>query len=404
MRRFPTRHLAHLSIASLSTALLCVCSVGGAPEFAATETLAPMVSRGDFSDHILMSGVLRASDSVGVDSPREGWGLGIRWIAKDGSIVKEGDRVLEMDTTAIISQLDSADSQQVKARSELAQQLNNASINLAEKKHLLRQAEIALEKARLNAHVPADAYPRRVYEDMQLALKRAESAHSTAKQAAASETKINAYAVEQARIALTKADREIEGLNDEIKDYIITAPKDGILIRAKNRREGRPYEVGDKTWPGQTILEMPNLSIMVVQAELSDVDDGRIHVAMASRCTLDAFPGKSFSGRVTSISPVASAPSRQSLRRVFDVEIQLDQTDEAIMRPGMSVQVEIVDSVQKDVTLAPRGGLLFADKGVFALFPDGQRQSVQVGRCSAQACVILSGLQPGTVLRARDAR
>lgn len=396
MRRFAKRLVPASSIL-----WLCACGAGGAPEFSAEKAPALTVSRGDFSSHILMSGVLRASDSVGIDSPREGWALGIRWIAEDGAIVKKGDKVLEMDTSAIVSQLDAAESRYIKALSELAQQQNNASINLAEKNHLLRQAEIALKKAKLNADVPADAYPRRVYEDMQLALKRAESGRTTANEAATSETKISSYTVDQARIELTKAEREIKSLDEKLGEYIITAPKDGPLIRTKNWREGRPYEVGDKTWPGQAILEMPNLTVMVVQAQLSDVDDGRIHVAMEARCTLDAFPGKSFSGRVTSMSPVASAPTYQSLRRAFTVEIQLDETDEAIMRPGMSVQVEIVDRVLKDVVVAPRAGLLFEDEGVFALFPDGQRQAIEVGQCSAHACVIESGLEPGAVLQTR---
>jgi multidrug efflux pump subunit AcrA (membrane-fusion protein) len=392
------------SLILLALAFFAACGVGSAPEFAADEAAKLEVTRGEFKDQLLLSGELRASDSVSINSPPEGWGLSIRWLAEDGATVKKGDKVLEMDTTAIVSQLDAADAAYIKAASELAQQQNNASINLADKKHLLRQAEIALEKAQLNADVPADAYPRRVYEDMQLALKRAQSAHTTAAEAARSEKKISAFAVEQARIALAKARREIEGLDEKIKDYIISAPKDGILIRARNWREGRGYEVGDKTWPGQPILEMPNLSVMVVKARLSDVDDGRVHVGMATRATLDAFPDRVFSGHVTSISPVANAPTYQSLRRAFEVEIELDETDPAIMRPGMSVQVELADQTLPDVLLAPRAGLLFEGDAVFALFPGGHRQAVTVSRCSALVCVVDSGLKENTLLQSRATR
>jgi multidrug resistance efflux pump len=351
-----------------------------------------------------MSGVLAASDSVAVDAPTDSYELSIRWLIEDGAIVKKGDKVLEMDATAILNQLDNAESSYIKAGSELAQQQNNANINAADKKHLLRQAASALKKAELNAAVPADAYPRRVYEDMQLALKRAKSEHASAQEATASETKISNYAVKQARVAVSKAEREMASLDETLKEYIISAPKDGIVIRAEYWRGRRPYDIGDKTWPGQTILLMPNLSVMKVKAHLSDVDDGRIHVGMTTQCTLDAFPNRQFEGRVTALSPVAIAPTYKSLRRAFEVEIQLDETDGEIMRPGMSVQVEISDKLVKDALLVPRAGLLFEGESVFALFPGGGRQSVKIGPCSAQACVLLSGLEEGTVLQARGVR
>lgn len=390
--------------ALLALLFLGGCEVGGTPEFAADKPAELRVSRGDLDSHILMSGVLAASDSVAVNTPGDAWGLSIRWLVEDGAEVKKGDKVLEMDATEILNQLDAADSSYIKAASELAQQRNNASINAADKNHLLRQAASALKKAQLNAAVPADAYPRRVYEDMQLALKRARSQHESAVEAAASETKISNYTVKQGRIALTKAVRELESLDEKLKEYIISAPKDGIMIRNKNWREGRPYEVGDKTWPGQPILEMPKLSVMKVKAHLSDVDDGRIHVGMTTQCTLDAFPNRRFAGRVTSISPVAIAPKYESLRRAFEVEVELDQTDEKIMRPGMSVQVEISDKVAKDAVLVPRAGLDFEDKSVFAIFPGGRRQSIEIGPCSVQACVVVSGLEEGTLLQARGIR
>lgn len=348
-----------------------------------------------------MSGLLEASDSAAIGSPSGAWGLGIRWLLEDGVTVKKGEKVLEMDASEILNQLDAAESSYIKAGSELAQQQNNASINSAEKEHLLRQASAALKKAQLNANVPADAYPRRVYEDMQLALKRATSEHTSAKEAAASESKISTFSVKQSRVALAKAKRELESLEVKLEDYIIIAPKDGIVIRKKNWREGRPYDVGDKTWPGQVILEMPNLSVMKVKAHLSDVDDGRIHVGMKTACTLDAFPDKDFSGRVTAISPVAIAPTYESLRRAFEVEIEIDDTDGEIMRPGMSVQIEIADRISADVLLAPRAALLFGEDGVFALFPGGSKQSVKIGPCSEEQCVILSGLDEGAVLQNR---
>ena len=71
------------------------------------------------------------------------------------------------------------------------------------------------------------------------------------------------------------------------------------------------------------------------------------------------------------------------------------------MRPGMSVQVEISYVIAKDTLLAPRAALVFESDVVFAVFPGGHRQSVEIGPCSAHSCAILSGLKEGATLEGR---
>ena len=55
-------------------------------------------------------------------------------------------------------------------------------------------------------------------------------------------------------------------------------------------REERKFQIGDTTWPGQTIASIPDLSLMEVLAWLPDVDDGRIAPGMHARCVLDTYP------------------------------------------------------------------------------------------------------------------
>jgi HlyD family secretion protein len=155
-----------------------------------------------------------------------------------------------------------------------------------------------------------------------------------------------------------------------------------------------------------TVASLPDLSAMSVQASLSDVDDGRIQPGMEVLCTLDAYPGQAFAGRVAEISPVARESRRSPLLRFFPVHIKLDRSDPGRMRPGMSVRVEVLGAELKNVLLVPRAALDFAaGPGVAgnprALLASGGTAPVKLGECTALECVVESGLAEGTRLRSR---
>ena len=156
-----------------------------------------------------------------------------------------------------------------------------------------------------------------------------------------------------------------------------------------------------------TVASLPDLSAMSVQASLSDVDDGRIQPGMEVLCTLDAYPGQVYKGRVTDISPVARESRRSPLLRHFPVHIHLDRSDPQRMRPGMSVRVEVLGPEVKGVLLVPRAALDFAG-GIGgqtrALLASGGAVPVKLGACAALECVVESGLTEGTRLRSRGDR
>lgn len=394
------------------TTLIAICALlvaagcsGGDTSYAESHTSDPLlVYRSTFQTSIRLSGMLRAADSASISSPQGARGVSIRWMAEDGSLVKEGDKVLEIDNSAITSTLESNKNALLAAQNDLLQQRNTSSINIAEKEHAVQQASFTLRKASLDAAVPRDAYPRRVYEDMQLAHDSAKREHEAAKKALQTERRIAALALEQKELALTKAERNITSVLAKLDEYTLEAPRDGILVAAENWQEGRSFRTGDNTWPGQVILEIPNLSVMNVEAELSDVDDGRLHIGMPANCVLDAYPELSFPATIESISPVAQSPGSKSLRRAFKVMLKLERTDSERMRPGMSVQVQALDKEQPDSLLIPRAALRFGDDAVMALLASDEEKPVVIGRCSASECILESGLAEGTALARRANR
>ncbi|MFY9826089.1 MAG: efflux RND transporter periplasmic adaptor subunit [Thermoanaerobaculia bacterium] len=407
------RSFSVLLLGAVLAAALSGCSEGGAQAAAAvgakTDGGALVAHRGTFRQRVLLSGELEAERGESLAVPRTNqFQLQIRWLAEDGTMVKAGERVVEFDNSQFASDLEEKRLSASDAGSELQRTAAEARTGTAEKRFAVEKARSEAEKARIAAAVPKDLLALREYQDRQLALKRAETELAKAQEDLDAATRGGARDVDVKRIALEKSQREIHTAEGAVEALTLRAPRAGMVLIGDHPWEGRKLRVGDSVWVGMPVASLPDLSAMSVQASLSDVDDGRIQPGMEVLCTLDAYPGQVFKGRVADISPVARESRRSPLLRYFPVHVRLDRSDPQRMRPGMSVRVEVLGAERKDVLLVPRAALDFAAPvgmaagSPRALLAGGGAVPVKLGACTALECVVESGLTAGTRLRPRD--
>lgn len=361
-----------------------------------------VIRRGDFRQTLLLSGELRAVSGFPVlvpDLPE--WETTIRWLIDDGSEVVAGDRLVELDTAQIASQLEDKESARQQKINELASQEAEVAKDLAEKEFEVERARIELERATIDADIPEDVQSRRQFQESQLALEQARVAHEKAVADLAAAREAGAAQLEVLNIELAQAEREVAEAERAIETMVLEAPRDGIVVVSENWREDRKFQAGDMVWVGFPVLEIPDLSAMMVEARLSDVDDGKIGRGMRALCTLDTYPESPVNGTITEISPVAHEAGRRSMQRYFRVAVNLDSSDPDLMRPGMSVKVEVETTSLTDVVLAPREAIAFEDDGVFVVLEGGGREAVQLGPCNVLECVLEDGPPVGTPLGSR---
>lgn len=377
---------------------LCAAGCAGAAEGDRGEDL--IVRRGDLRPRLLLTGELVAARAEELKVPRTpSWQVQVRWMAEDGTAVRAGDRVVELDNSSFTRELEEKRAGAADATTELARKQAETRSGLAEKQFAVEQRRSELAKARLAAEVPPDLMSAREHQERQLALRRAEVALAKAEKDLAAHREAGAADLEVQRITLRRSEREIAQAEEAIDELILRAPRDGIILSAKHPWEGRKLREGDDVWVGMTVATLPDLSTLQVEAALSDVDDGRIKPGMEAVCTLDAYPSVSFRGRVMDISAVAQEAPRQPLLRSFPVKIRLDRLDPQKMRPGMSVRVEVLGPEVRGGLLAPRAALDFSAERPRALLADGGRREVRLGPCDASFCVVEQGLDEGTRLR-----
>jgi len=390
-----------LALAGLLVAPACTGSRADRPASSMARDL--VVRRGVFVDRFLATGELEAVRATELIVPRmPSWETSIRWLEADGASVEAGQRVVDFDDAAFGRDLEEKRLARDQASSDLEQKEAEIAATLADKEFQVTQRAIALEKARNEAAVPAELLPARTWQERQLALSRAEIEHAKALEELEATRTSTEQELAQRRITVLKTEREIEAGERAISETTIIAPRSGILVHGEHPWERRKFQIGDTVWVGLTVATLPDLSAMRVRVKLSDVDDGRIAPGMTATCTLDAWPDAPFSARVLEITPVAQEPERFSLRRAFDVTLELDTSDPDKMRPGMSVKVAIEAARREDVLLAPRAALDLAADPPRAYPEQGGPVDVRLGMCNAMECIVEGGVSEGTRLRARS--
>ncbi|MEY4545100.1 MAG: hypothetical protein RL685_1295 [Pseudomonadota bacterium] len=305
---------------------------------------------------LLLTGQLDTKNAMSLVVPRvPQWNIALRWVAPDGSLVKAGEPVAELDNTNFAAELSEKKLAAARAQSDLDQQIAQAAIVAADKAFAVDSARTALEKAKLQAAVDRDVLPLRDHQERQVARERAQADFERARDELASHQKSSALEAQIRRIALEKSLREIETSENAIRDLVLRAPRDGLVVTGPHPWFGRKIESGDNVWVGVPVMRLPELATMRVNARLSDVDDGRIVPGMRAISRLDAYPDLEFPGVILEISPVAREPSRDSWRRSFQVIVALERIDLDRMRPGMSVRVEVQPAEPAAAPEAPRG-------------------------------------------------
>ncbi|HEX6853208.1 MAG TPA: HlyD family efflux transporter periplasmic adaptor subunit [Candidatus Polarisedimenticolaceae bacterium] len=358
------------------------------------------VHRGPFVETVLLTGALEAERSADLGVPRIPGGTSIRWLEADGARVKAGQKVVEFDGASFGRDLEEKKVQRRQAESDLEQRIAEVAARNADKAFAVEQRRLALEKAKSEAEVPAELLAARQWQERQLALERAKVEYAKALEDEKASAQAGEEDIEQRRINLQKAAREIAVAETALSEMTLVAPTDGILVHADHMWEGRKLQVGDTVWMGVTVVRIPDLAAMRVQAQLSDVDDGRIAPGMRVRCVLDTYPELEFPGKIVEVQAVAREAERFSPRRMFPTVVTLDRTDPERMRPGMSVRVEVEAARREGALLAPRAGLDLAADPVVARLRGGERRPVKLGPCNASVCIVEEGLEEGRVLEA----
>ena len=143
---------------------------------------------------------------------------------------------------------------------------------------------------------------------------------------------------------------------------------------------------------GQTLAQVSGLSTVWLNAAVPEAQAGQVRVGETARAELAAFPGETFTGRVTAILPTAQADSR-----TLTVRVELPNRG-GRLKPGMFATVHLAGVAQSSLFVPSEAVIRTGTRALVMLAGDGGRfqpVEVQLGREDGDRTEILAGLTEG---------
>ena len=141
----------------------------------------------------------------------------------------------------------------------------------------------------------------------------------------------------------------------------ITAPFSGTITQAQPTS-------GDQVALGTQAFRLDDLSSLLVDVQVSEVDINSVSVGQPVTITLDAVSGKTYNGTVTEVSQAGNTTSGEV---DFTVTVKLTDADIQV-KPGMTAAVNIVVNQAKNQLLVPNQAVRLGEWSAGGLCSDQQ--------------------------------
>jgi RND family efflux transporter MFP subunit len=386
LRRFLTgdrRRLAWITGAAVLVVALAL--LGLLRQEASAALPSAKVERGDVRIVLTESGELRAAQQTTVSAANDKL---INWLVPEGTRVAKGDLLIRFEAGKYELSRNTAKSMLAVARADLAKALSEREAR--------RSTE---EKARLDyASLPELA------EKGYINHNELEAARLAYEEVRAANLAFDA-AVAAARANVARAEQDMAVEQQKLDEGTVYAPRDGVVVYATSGDATKPLKisVGMIPFEGQPLLYLPDTSSMVVDAEISEFDLGKVQPGSRAELRLDAYPEARFAGEVVKVGALA----RQKISRitgkatgvkVFDVQVQVLDDDERI-KPGLSTTVEFLVSEHEDALYVPLAAIFLdeLDRTVAYVRNGGsvEERLVELGASTDRIAIIAQGLAEG---------
>jgi len=398
------------------------------------------VLREDLASVVTASGEVKPRNYISIGAEYSGQLVEI--LVKEGAHVRKGQLLARIDGAQ--SQADVNAQRAALSSSEADASASEASLRAGEDNIAVLEASVVRTKSDLERYekdfnrgqalFKDGLIPRSDFEQRQAIFDSQKStvneAQSRVVQARSQLAQLRAQlSGSQKRIAQTQA--ALSRVDDILRKHNAVAPIDGLVTYL-------PVRVGETVVPGiqnsaaSTIMTIADMSIVTAEVKVDETDIVNVKLNQPAEITVDAIPGKIFTGHVIEIGNTAilrstglaastSTTSSQEAKD-FKVVVAMDNPPDEI-RPGLSCTAKITTATRKNVVAVPIQALttrtkgdLVADKdkpvnpdpatvkankeesqGVFVIGAENKAEfrKVETGITGATDIEVLSGLKDG---------
>ncbi len=359
---------------------------------------------GEFIMDISTEGEIQAAKSVTVSVPSRSRGnLRVATIVEDGTIVKEGDFLVQFDTSEAENRVQDRQDALENAQADLSSTKANIESTMKQLENSFLTQQYSYEQAKLRYELMK--YEAEIKKrEQEIEFKKAELALQQAEEKIESQKVIEAANLSKAELRVKQAQMRLDEAQEMLDAMTLTAPKSGMVVLQKiwspNGRE--KIKIGDTPHRGMDIINIPDLSTMLVKTTVNEIAISRVAVGQQVVINLDALPGPTFYGKITSVATLARSEEGSDLK-VFDMEVTVDGSDERL-KPGMSSLCKIITGTVPNALYVPLEAIFEKDNNtvVYVKSHGFDQQVVKVGKKNSDYIIIEEGLSEGDRIALRD--
>jgi multidrug efflux pump subunit AcrA (membrane-fusion protein) len=364
---------------------------------AAEASLSAPVKQGTFTVVVTTTGELRARKFVQVTGPAGGQQAGvyqtkIASIIPEGSLVKEGDVIAELDKAPAATKLASVTLDLQKAQADYTTAQLDSTLNLAQSREDVRTAEYVLEEKKL-AKEQAKYEAPTIKRQAEIDWEKAGRALTQSKRNLDTKTKQAVAKMSSAGADLGRQQNNLKTIQTFIGEFTVKAPAPGMVIYIRDW-SGKKKGVGSQwtAWEN-SVATLPDLTQMESQTYINEVDVRKITVGQKVAINLDADAGKKLEGIVTHIANVGEQKPNQD-SKVFEVKIDITRAD-TTLRPGMTTANAIEVASIANVLSIPLEAVVNEAGYQYAYKKSGSRvirQMIETGTTNENEIIVRRGL------------
>lgn len=323
------------------------------------------VTRKDLTSLVTASGEIRPKNYTNVLA--EGFGKITEILVHEGQWVKQGDVLLRVESTQ-----PAADVAAQQAALESAQ----ASVRAAEANYRSATAELSQQQANLEKARFDWEQGQKLYQAQLIALqeyqarKAAYDAAVAALQAAQARVQQTRAQLAQARAVLEQSRAQLARMQDVLRKTTYRAPISGVVTYIAVR-VGENVVPGIQNAQGSYLMTISDMSVVTAEVRVDETDITSIQPGQLAEVSIDALPGKTFTGHVTEVGTqaivrstgLATTQTTTSTEQAkdFKVVITLDNPP-SDLRPGLTVTAKIQTAHRAHVLAVPIQALVIRPK------------------------------------------
>jgi multidrug resistance efflux pump len=291
---------------------------------------------------LLLTGQISSSAKQMVNAPQASrWQIQIQWMEEEGKIVEKGSPVVTFDGASEQASLTQNQENLDRLKLELEQLIIEQEQRVVDAEGQLKVAEMRVEQARIEASVPASevaAYDKGQYE---LALQRAMLEQVKAQEAAQRARQEKQAELTKKRLDIVKTTEEIAYLEDILSKLNVIAQITGPVTYAIHPWFGEKVSAGMNVRPSWAVLDVQSTSDFQIETWVHEIDAVDLSEDTAVTIVLDAYPNKSYTGRIARLSKQSERKPQWSKSAYFPAVIEFEEMPKVDLLPGMSVRLEI---------------------------------------------------------------